>query len=123
MTGIYTTQEFKRKLFKIYNSVNQEIYGFGVNELRIAFVDDMIIFRTRHNRVRALQVLENDYKDLKQSVDYALFLEFKKRLRRQLQEQTDMHVGSLLRDYDAKRETAITVVCLEEKPQEEGKGK
>lgn len=109
-----TSKEFRRKLFKLYNAVNQDIYGFGVMKLRIVFIEDMIVFRTKHNRVRALQALEACNPALKHSVDYALFMEFKKRLAGLLLSETDLHVTSILRDYDPSTETAVTVVCVGE---------
>ncbi len=104
--------EFKRELFKIYNAVNKTVYGYGVTELKVSFHEDMIIFRTRDNRVHTLEILEKDYVFLKQSVDQALFTEFKKRLRKQLEEKMELQVEGMLRDYDSHICTAITVVIL-----------
>lgn len=104
--------DYKRKLFKIYNTVNKEIYGYGVTELKVSCMEDMIIFRTRHNRVHALQVLEENYAMLKQSVDQALFSEFKRILRKKLTEEMGLRVVGMLRDYDTNIRTAVTVVIL-----------
>lgn len=108
----HMSKEFRRKLFQLYNGVNQDLYGFGVMKLRIVFVEDMIVFRTKHNRVRALQALERCAPELKQSVDYALFSEFKRMFSLRLATETDLAVTSMLRDYDPKTETAVTVVCV-----------
>lgn len=104
--------EYKKELFKIYNEINKEIYGFGVIELKINLTDDMIIFITKHNRVSALQALEQNHPDLKQSVDYALFSEFKLRLKARLQENLHLEPKAMLRDYDANYHLAVTVVVL-----------
>ena len=114
LSEVHTSKEFRRKLSRIYNDVNQDIYGFGVIRLSIFFVDDMVIFRTKHNRVRALQALETCNAELKQSVDYALFLEFKRRFLQCLIAETDLLVTSVLRDYDPGTEIAVTVVCVDE---------
>ncbi len=106
--------ELKKQLFKLYNDVNKEIYGSGVVELKINITDDMIIFKTRHNRVPALQAIEANYAQLKQSVDQALFCEFKVRLRKQIEEKTNIRPQAMLRDYDSAFQTAITVVVIEE---------
>lgn len=108
----HMSKEFRRRLFQIYNGVNQDIYGFGVMKLRIAFVEDMVLFRTTHNRVRALQALETCAPELKRSVDYELFSEFKRRIAIRLANETDLVVSSILRDYDPTTETAVTVVCV-----------
>lgn len=105
--------EFKKKLLRIYNEVNKEIYGCGVVELKINVSNDMIMFITRHNRVQALKVLENRYFALKQSVDYALFQEFKLRLREKMESQLSMTPKAMLRDYDPDYQIAVTVVFLE----------
>lgn len=104
--------EYKRKLFQLYNAVNKEIYGYGVTELKVSCLEDMIIFRTRHNRVHALQILEEHYALLKQSVDQALFSEFKRMLHEKLEEEMGLHVAGMLRDYDTNIRTAMTVVIL-----------
>jgi len=104
--------EFKKQLFKLYNDVNKEIYGFGVVELKITITEGMIIFRTKHNRVPALLAIEERYAQLKQSVDQALFMEFKLRLKKKLEEKTDIVPHAMLRDYDSAYQTAITVVIL-----------
>lgn len=104
--------EYKRELFKLYNAVNKEIYGYGVTELKVSCMEDMIIFRTRHNRVRALQILEEHYALLKQSVDQALFSEFKRMFRKELEEKMGLHIAGMLRDYDTNIRTAVTVVIL-----------
>ena len=54
MNDFSNLSEFKKQLFKVYNDINKEIYGFGVIELKINILDDMIVFITRHNRVHAL---------------------------------------------------------------------
>lgn len=106
--------ELKRQLFQIYNDINKEIYGFGVVELRITIEDDMLIFRTRHNRVPALRAIEEHYAQLKQSVDQALFTEFKLRLKKKL-EEAGIHPLAMLRDYDSTYRLAITVAILKDK--------
>ena len=53
--------DFKKQLFRIYSDTSKAIYGFGVIELKINFIDDMIIFRTRDNRVPILKVLEEKH--------------------------------------------------------------
>lgn len=107
--------ELKKQLFKLYNDVNKEIYASGVIELKISFVDDMIIFITKHNRVPALVVLEERFFQLKQSVDQALFDEFKLRFKNRFMEKFHIEPSSMLRDYDGTSQIAVTVIVLSEK--------
>lgn len=111
----------KRELFKIYNTVNKEIYGYGVTELKVSCLEDLIIFRTRHNRVHTLQVLEENYGMLKQFVDHALFAEFKRVLQMKLEQELGVKVAGMLRDYDTNIRTAVTVVILSVEDGEEEK--
>lgn len=114
MDNFANVSELKKSLFRIYNDVNKEIYGFGVVELKINSNNDMIMFFTRHNRVQALKVLEDRYFILKQSVDHALFQEFKLRLGEKLKDQLGLQPKALLRDYDPDSKIAVTIVFLKD---------
>lgn len=113
MKAVNTT-DLRRILFKIYNGVNKEVYGYGVTELKINFIDNMILFLTKDNRVHTLEVLEERYALLKQNVDQALFSEFKIRLKGSLQKNMNIEAVSLHRDYDSSSRIAVTVVVLKE---------
>ncbi|MDR2006755.1 MAG: Na-translocating system protein MpsC family protein [Acidaminococcales bacterium] len=104
--------ELKKKLFRIYNEVNKDIYGFGVVEIKIDMTPDFIMFFGKHNRVHALRVLEKRYIVLKQSVDQALFQEFKLLLRQKLNEELELYPAAILRDYETNSQIAVTVVVL-----------
>lgn len=106
--------ELKKSLFRIYNDVNKEIYGSGVVELRVNITGEFIMFFTRHNRVQALKALEDRYFVLKQSVDHALFQEFKLRLGEKLKDQLGLRPSALLRDYDPDSRIAVTIVFLKD---------
>ena len=106
--------KLKKTLSHIYNEVNKEIYGFGVIKLRINITKDMIMFCVEHNRVPALQALEKRYFALKQSVDYALFQEFKLRLGEKLKEDMHLPYSVILRDYDPDSLVAVTIVFLKD---------
>lgn len=112
MTPSSKANELKKQLFKIYNDINKEIYGYGVIELKINFSDGMIIFVTKHNRVPALIVLENRFSQLKQSVDQALFSEFKLMLKDRFMEKFNIEPLAMLRDYDSTYQIAMTVIVL-----------
>ena len=102
----------RKKLFRIYNDVNKEIYAFGVVEIKINLTADSITFIAKHNRVQALKVLEKRYVMLKQSVDYALFQEFKLLLKEKLIAELGLEPEVILRDYETNSQIAFTVVFL-----------
>lgn len=106
------TPEMRKRLFETYNEVNKSIYGYGAIESKISFVDNLIIFNSRHNRVPILIAIEEKYGQLKQFVDYALFMEFKERFKESLLTNLDLPVKLILRDYDPNYLMAITVVVL-----------
>lgn len=112
MKNLSNVNEFKKQLFKIYNDINKEIYGYGVIELKISLTDNMIIFITKHNRVQALVALEERYSQLKQSVDEALFSEFKRILKDRFMEKFNIEPLAMLRDYDSTYQIAMTTIVL-----------
>lgn len=112
--------DFKKQLFRVYNDVNKDIYGSGVVELKISVNDDVIMFYTRHNRVQALRALEDRHSSLKQSVDYALYQEFKFRFGQQLRDRLGIFPKAILRDYDPGSLIAMTAVFLKDRLPEDG---
>lgn len=106
--------ELRKKLSRIYNDVNKEIYAFGVVEIKIKLTPDSITFIAKHNRVQALKVLEKRYFILKQSVDHALFQEFKLLLKEKLISELGLHPEAILRDYETDSQIAFTVVLFKD---------
>lgn len=104
--------EFKKQLSYLYHRVNKEIYGYGADALRVHYVDNLIVFRTKDKRVRILQILEQKHRELKASVDRALFDLFNARLKEGLETEAGLKAEAVFRDYDAASQTAVTVVSL-----------
>ena len=102
----------KKELFEIYNQVNKEIYGYGTTELKIHFVDSMIVFSVHHKRVPCLLAIEEEYRTVKENADAAIMKVFKKELKKRLTGQLGLDVQCVLRDYDYASLTAVTVVML-----------
>ena len=107
-------KELRKKLSSIYNEVNKNIYGFGVVEIKIKLTSDSITFIAKHNRVQALKVLEKRYFVLKQSVDHALFQEFKLLLKEKLISELELYPETILRDYETDSQIAFTVVLFKD---------
>ena len=106
--------ELKKSLIKIYGEVTKGIYGYGSNKLQVMLRPDTVIFFSSENRVAALKSLENDFLQIKQSVDNALFSEFKKRMRGKIKEELGLEPVALLRDFDAAYQLAVTVIVFGE---------
>jgi hypothetical protein len=114
VTLLLSSNEYKKKLSRCYNEVHKELYGVGVNQLRLEAANDtMIMFLVKHQRVAALRALEEHYPELKQSVDAALHQEFKRRIQRKLAEELELPVAGVLRDYDPQTAWACTVVICD----------
>lgn len=111
---LLSSNEYKKKLSRCYNEVHKELYGVGVNQLRLEAANDtMIMFLVKHQRVAALRALEEYYPELKQSVDAALHQEFKRRIQKKLAEELELPVAGVLRDYDPQTAWACTVVICD----------
>lgn len=104
--------ELKKLLSRFYNEVNKEIYGFGVNQLKISIEDNVIHFLVKHQRIVALKALELRHASTKLAVDHALHSEFKLRFLEKVEAETDLKVVSILRDYDPSTEWASTLAIL-----------
>lgn len=103
----------KKDLIRLYGEVNRSVYGYGINELKIHVYPNMIIILTKDKRVEALKSLETHYLQLKQSVDIALFSEFKLQFREAMRKELGLEPVALMRDFDADYQMAVTVVVFE----------
>ncbi|MDI3328771.1 MAG: DUF2294 domain-containing protein [Alicyclobacillaceae bacterium] len=109
----YCQPEGRKTLARLYNEVNKEIYGFGVNQLKVEIDGNIITFLVKHQRVTALKALEERYPVLKQVIDFALYHEFKLRFKKKLEQEANLKVESILRDYDPASLWGCTLVILE----------
>ncbi|WP_054939833.1 hypothetical protein [Paenibacillus ihuae] len=110
---LHENSEYKKLLSRFYNEVNKEIYGFGVNQLKISIEDNVILFLVKHQRVMALKALELRHTPTKMAVDHALHSEFKFRFLKIVEAEMNLKVISILRDYDPSTEWASTIVIVE----------
>lgn len=111
---LLSSNEHKKKLSRCYNEVHKELYGVGVNQLKIEAANEtMLMFLVKHQRVAALRALEEHYPELKQSVDAALHQEFKRRIQKKLSVELELPVAGVLRDYDPQTAWACTVIICE----------
>ncbi|WP_078412123.1 Na-translocating system protein MpsC family protein [Priestia abyssalis] len=105
---------FKKQLSQLYNEVNQEIYSAGVSKQKIDIVDNRIVIFAQTKRSPLISVLSERYPELTLSVDGALAVEYKRRLKEKLEKQFGVKVTTIFKDYDPASEHACTVVYLEQ---------
>ncbi|MBT2755797.1 DUF2294 family protein [Mesobacillus foraminis] len=105
---------FKKRLSQLYNEVNQEIYSIGVSKQKIDMLDNRIVIFAQTKRSPLLSVLSGRFTELTASVDAALAVEYKHRLKEKFENQFGMNVITIFKDYDPASQHACTVIYLEE---------
>ena len=107
-----TPGDLKQELMRINNEVNQEMFGTGLRWQRVDLLDDRILLMARNPRVKALTVFDSGEGITGRLMDLALLEEYKKRLRKALEERLGFQIRSVLKDYDPAEELAFTLVVL-----------
>jgi hypothetical protein len=74
----------KQEIIKIYNSINQEIYGIGIKSQKIEISGDKVLIFATHKRIPALKILDESNRSLTAMVDYALMDANKRMLKRRI---------------------------------------
>ncbi|MEW9673129.1 Na-translocating system protein MpsC family protein [Ammoniphilus sp. 3BR4] len=105
---------FKKQLSQLYNEVNQEIYSAGVSKQKNDIADNRIVIFAQTKRSPLISVLSGRYPELTLSVDGALAMEYKRRLKEKFENQFGLKVTTIFKDYDPESQHACTVVYLEQ---------
>lgn len=110
--------QLKQDIIRIYNSINQEIFGIGVRSQRVEILGDKILIFAIHKRIPALKMLDKDERSLTRVVDRSLVEANKRILTERLREIIDIPIITILKDYDPYSEHAVTVIILERSMEE-----
>ncbi|EFQ24661.1 conserved hypothetical protein [Aminomonas paucivorans DSM 12260] len=110
--GILTPGDLKQELMRINNAVNQEMFGVGLRRQKVDLLDDRILLMAQNPRVKALTVFDSGEGITGRLMDLALLEEYKKRLRKALEDRLGVQIRSVLKDYDPAEELAFTLVVL-----------
>jgi hypothetical protein len=105
--------EFKQKLLKINNQVNQDLYGMGLMWQKIDIIEDRIIIVAGNKRIPALAKIDDKSAFTTRLMDLALLNEFKIRLREEFENNFPYKIKSVMKDYDPKAQLAATIIILE----------
>jgi uncharacterized protein YbcI len=108
----YPIGVLKQEIIKIYNSINQEIFGIGIKSQNIEFLGDKVLIFATHKRIPALKILDETNRSLTASVDSLLMEVNKKMLKEQLETVLGLDVRLVLKDYDPVTEYSGTVIVL-----------
>lgn len=114
MKSKYTTGVLKQEIVKIYNSINQEIFGIGIKSQRIEIAGDKVYIFATHKRIPALKILDAEHRSLTASVDMLVMEANKRMLKEQIEKQLGLEVRSVLKDYDPKSEFSGTMIIFKE---------
>ncbi len=107
-------EDFKQEIIKINNTINEEMYGRGLDWQKIDVFGDKIIILALNRRISVLKHI--DEKDIftARLMDLALLNEFKIKLKRVFEEKTGLRVRSVLKDYDPVNQLAATMLITVE---------
>lgn len=110
----YPIGVLKQEIIKVYNSINQQIFGIGIKSQKIDVVGDKVYIFATHKRIPALKILDDDFRSLTASVDMLVMEANKKRLKEQLEQTLGLEVVSVLKDYDPKTEISGTIIIFKD---------
>jgi uncharacterized protein YbcI len=110
----YPLGVLKQEIIKIYNSINQEIFGIGIKSQKIEIFGDKVLIFATHKRIPAMKILDESNRSLTVMVDYALLEANKRMLKQQLESTLGLKVKFVLKDYDPVTEYSGTVIVFEE---------
>ncbi|MFB5266860.1 DUF2294 domain-containing protein [Paenibacillus enshidis] len=106
------SNESKKRLYRIYNDISKDLFGFGTTLLRATVEDNLITLVAKHRRSPRSVALEGEAPGLKLEVDFRMSLLYKKRLREKLEQELGLDIEVLLRDYDTGTQWAVTNIML-----------
>ena len=107
-----TAIDLKQEVMRVNNNVNITMFGTGLRKQRVAIMEDKIVISADHKRIPALAALDGIDRTTTRFVDVAILDEYKRRLKKELIEQIQLPVKSVLKDYDPEHELAVTVIVL-----------
>lgn len=107
-------EEFKEKILKMNNKINEEMYGRGLDWQKIDILGDKIIIIGLNRRVSVLKHIDEKDAFTARLMDLALLNEFKLKFARVFQETFGLKVRSILKDYDPVNQLAGTMIIAVE---------
>ena len=107
-----TAIDIKQEVMRVNNNVNITMFGTGLRKQRVSITEDKIVISADHKRIPALAALDGIDRTTTRFVDVAILDEYKRRLKKELIDQIQLPVKSVLKDYDPEHELAITVIVL-----------
>lgn len=110
---ITSAGELKQEILRIYNAINKRIFNVGVKQQKVDFVGNKIVIVSLNGRVPVLKLLDEEYRFSTRQLDYLLFQVFKREIKAALEQQFQLNIVAVLKDYDAETEFSGTIVVLD----------
>lgn len=110
---ITSAGELKQEILRIYNAINKQIFNVGVKQQKVDFVGNKIVIVSLNGRVPVLKLLDEEYRFSTRQLDYLLFQVFKREIKAALEQQFQLNIVAVLKDYDAETEFSGTIVVLD----------
>ncbi|MEC0328832.1 Na-translocating system protein MpsC family protein [Paenibacillus macerans] len=110
---ITSAGELKQEILRIYNVINKRIFNVGVKQQKVDFVGNKIVIVSLNGRVPVLKLLDEEYRFSTRQLDYLLFQVFKREIKAALEQQFQLNIVAVLKDYDAETEFSGTIVVLD----------
>ncbi|GGF94537.1 Na-translocating system protein MpsC family protein [Paenibacillus abyssi] len=110
----YPAGVLKQEIIKIYNSINQEIFGMGIKSQKIEISGDKAFIFATHKRIPALKILDESNRGLTANVDVLIMEANKRMLKEQVEKTLGLEVKLVLKDYDPVTEFSGTVILFKE---------
>ncbi|MDD4569436.1 MAG: Na-translocating system protein MpsC family protein [Tepidanaerobacteraceae bacterium] len=110
--------DFKQEIIKINNKVNEEMYSRGLDWQKIDIIGDKIIILALNRRISVLKHIDEKDTFTARLMDLALLNEFKIRFKKYFEDNFELKIRTILKDYDPVNQLAgimiITVQPVEE---------
>jgi hypothetical protein len=102
--------DFKQEIIKINNRVNEEMYGRGLDWQKIDIIGDKIIILALNRRISILKHVDEKDAFTARLMDLALLNEFKVRFKKQFEDEFQLKIRTILKDYDPVNQLAGTII-------------
>lgn len=105
--------EFKQEIMRINNKVNLGLYGQGLAWQKVEILQDKVLIIANNKRLHALSAIDQKDNLTTTLIDYGLLVEYKRRLKQELESNIKLKVLAVMKDYDPATEIAFTFIIFE----------
>jgi uncharacterized protein YbcI len=108
-----TSGKLKQDILKLYNEINMVMFNSGVSRTRVDFVGNKILILSINRRVPVLRFLDETSRSTTRELDMLLFDHFKSQIKQAFEQEFQLNIVTILKDYDVRTEYSGTIVILD----------